>query len=681
MRKHSNPPPQAPIAVSTTAPTAASATAPTTVSTTAPTAASATAPTTASAMASTTPPTAVSTTASATAPSAAPTETTAKMQQRPQPSDEDALLQNLIGLGDFSARKSYYPELLGKINELEQEKERYVWLFENALHGIFQARIDGPVTAANPAIARICGYDSAEQFQQIEQIGEQLFYPEDYRRLLQLLKHDGQKVGFETQFRTRSGAPVSISTNVLLKDREQGLIEAFVQDITGRKQAEAALNQLNTELEQRVNDRTRELSAVNNQLSSVNQHLRQEIQERTQIETALQTAKQDAEDANASKDKYLAAASHDLLQPLNAARLLISALQDKSLGAENQLLVERTHEALGGAEALLTDLLDISKLDANAVTADLTLFSAAELISALTSESEPLAQQAGLGFASVNCHAIIRSDSRLLMRILRNFISNAIRYTEQGRIVLGCRRRGAQLELQVLDTGPGIPADKRQDIFREFHQLSPHQLSPHHDGAQPSQSFGRSKGVGLGLAIVDRIAKMLDHRIELRSCPGHGSCFSIRVPIATSITPYKTQRAAPPPPALGSDLTGVRVLVIENEESIRIGMTALLQQWGCEIKTADGITQAQSAYAGQAPDIILADYHLDQGVTGVDVIEALKQGYPSSQQPIPPAIMITADRSDVILKLFQHKGLTRLNKPIKPGKLRALMSHLLNPKP
>ncbi|MEH6650828.1 MAG: NahK/ErcS family hybrid sensor histidine kinase/response regulator [Motiliproteus sp.] len=580
-------------------------------------------------------------------------------------SHDQAMLQNLIGLGDFSARKSYYPELLGKIDELEQEKERYEWLFENALHGIFQAKIDGPITAANPAIARICGYDSVAEFQQIGDIGQQLFFSEDYHRLLKLLQRDGQKVGFETQLKTRDGNAVSISTNVLLKDCQLGLIEAFVQDITARKQAESQLYQLNSELEQRVVDRTHELSSVNNQLSAVNQHLRQEIVERNQIEKALHAAKQEAEDANASKDKYLAAASHDLLQPLNAARLLVSALQGKELENDSQQLVERTHVALEGAEALLTDLLDIAKLDANAVTADLSLFSADQLIRSLQSETEQVAAKSGLRFRAVSSSVTVLSDSHLLIRILRNFISNAIRYTDHGGIVLGCRRRGDQLEFQVIDTGSGIPEDKRQEIFHEFHQL---------DNAKQS-SNSREQGVGLGLAIVERIAKMLNHPIEVRSRPGSGSCFSILVPISKQ----QPQQTLNPPASMlmGADLSGVRVLVIENEESIRVGMRALLEQWQCQVETVENAQQALKAYNGNRADIILADYHLDKGATGVEVIEQLTQHYRASNQPVAPAIIITADRSNELRQLFQQKNLIRLNKPLKPGKLRALMSHLL----
>ncbi|OMH39622.1 NahK/ErcS family hybrid sensor histidine kinase/response regulator [Motiliproteus sp. MSK22-1] len=551
----------------------------------------------------------------------------------PQPSSDDSsLIQDLIGLGDFSARKSYYPELLEKVDELEQEKERYKWLFENALHGIFQARIDGAITAANPAIARICGYGSAEHIQKsVTDISQQLFYqPEDYRRLLKLLRRDGQRVGFETQLRTANNKPICISMNVLLKDSEKGILEAFVQDITERKRAQRQLAQLNTELEQRVQERTQELII----------------------------AKQEAEEANASKDKYLAAASHDLLQPMNAARLLVSTLQERDLPEQNHQLVERIHVALLGAEELLTDLLDISRLDANVVTADPDDFNIAGLIENLTSEFQPVAANAGLTFESVACHQTIHSDSRLLMRILRNFISNAIRYTSKGRIALGCRRRKSELEILVCDTGPGIAEEQRQAIFEEFRQL---------DNAQP----GRSKGVGLGLAIVDRIANMLGHKIEVRSNPGRGSCFSVRVPLGTShfqqpVTDPYSQIAA-------ANFNGARVLVLENEEAILHSMETLLNEWGCLVSTATNTEQALESCQRFSPDIVLADYHLDNNLTGTQVLQALTNKLNIKLK----AIMITADRSDEVRQEFQAIGVKRLNKPIKPGKLRALMSHLI----
>ncbi|RDE24143.1 response regulator [Motiliproteus coralliicola] len=574
---------------------------------------------------------------------------------------DEALLQNLIGLGDFSARKSYYPELLGKIDEIEQEKERYEWLFENALHGIFQARIDGPVTAANPAIARICGYASVDEFERIGDIGSQLFaVPQDYLNLLKLLRRHGQRVGFETQLLTADGNRVHISTNVLLKDPERGLIEAFVQDITERKRAQAELSRLNLELEQRVSDRTRELSELN-------RHLRLEIDERTQIERQLQQAKAEAEAANRSKDKYLAAASHDLLQPLNAARLLVSTLQDREQDAANRQLVERAHIALEGAESLLGDLLDIARLDANAVSAEPSSFCADQLLQQLHTEFEPVARDAGLQLRLVPCRSWIHSDARLLSRILRNFLSNAIRYTDSGAVLLGCRRRSQDtpndaIEFLVCDTGPGIPADRLDEIYQEFHQL---------DNATSGQ------GVGLGLAIVDRIARILDHPIRVQSQPGRGSCFSVQVPLGQACEPQPLDTLAP---AIGSgaDLQQLSVLVIENEESIQMGMVALLEQWGCRVSCAADQQQALVCLQQQSPAVILADYHLDNELTGLAVLDALYRWCDSQQRPRPAALMITADRSVQLRQLLQQRGLQRLNKPIKPGKLRALISHLLS---
>ncbi|MEH6625949.1 MAG: NahK/ErcS family hybrid sensor histidine kinase/response regulator [Motiliproteus sp.] len=569
------------------------------------------------------------------------------------PSDDTALIENLIGLGDFSARKNYYPELQHKIDELTLEKDRYKWLFENALHGIFQAEIDGTITSANPAIAAICGYESTDTLcASIEDIGYQLFNSHhDYQQLLKELLQEGKKLAFETQLKTPSGAAVDVSMNVLLKSRNPALIEAFVQDITERRKAQNSLTNLNATLEQRVNRRTKELRSANTQL-------RGEITDRQEIQLALQAAKQEAEQANQSKDKYLAAASHDLLQPLNAARLLVSTLQERQLAERDTTLVHRIHVALLGAEELLTDLLDISKLDANAITPDYREFAINDLLIALRTEFKPVAKKAGLRLTVVASQAIVHSDSRLLMRILRNLLSNAIRYTPKGRILLGCRRQQGRLRIIICDTGPGIPEDRQQDIFREFQQL---------------ENFvrGRDKGVGLGLAIVERISHMLEHPVRLSSVVGKGSCFSVIVPLSEqqSLVASNNQQ-----PAMASDLTGARILVIDNEEAITHSMQVLLQEWGALTTAAEDTAQALYACRQQLPDIILADYHLEHDLTGLHVLDQI---YADIGQ-LPPTIMITADRSDEVRQLFQQRGLVRLNKPVKPGKLRALISHMLN---
>ena len=280
--------------------------------------------------------------------------------------------------------------------------------------------------------------------------------------------------------------------NLLLKPDQEGLVEGFVADITERKLAQQRLQQLNDELEQRVTARTDELLEAN-------RNLQQQITQRKQIAQALRDARDAAEAANRSKDKYLAAASHDLLQPLNAARLLISTLRERKLPDVEQVLVERTHQALEGAEDLLTDLLDISRLDQAAVKPDIALYRLDELLAPLVSEFQSVAQAEGLNLRVHMGDYAISTDLRLMTRILRNFLSNACRYTDEGSILLGARRRGEMLRLEVWDTGRGIAADRLDSIFLEFNQLD----------------VGRAadrKGVGLGLAIVERIAKILGYR-------------------------------------------------------------------------------------------------------------------------------------------------------------------------
>ena len=321
---------------------------------------------------------------------------------------------------------------------------------------------------------------------------------------------------------------------------------------------------LNDELEQRVAVRTDELLEAN-------RNLQQQIAQREQVEQELRDARDAAEAANRSKDKYLAAASHDLLQPLNAARLLISTLRERNLPSVEQVLVERTHQALEGAEDLLTDLLDISRLDQAAVKPDVALYRLDELFAPLVSEFQSVALAAGLNLRARTGHYAIRTDLRLVTRILRNFLSNACRYTDEGCILLGARRRGDCLRLEVWDTGRGIAADRLDAIFLEFNQLDVGRASDR-------------KGVGLGLAIVERIAEILGYPVAVRSWPGRGSMFSIEVPISEEMPLAISQ--LPVLPTTGNPLPGRRLLVIDNEVSILDSMRALLAQWGCEVITA-----------------------------------------------------------------------------------------------
>ena len=408
---------------------------------------------------------------------------------------------------------------------------------------------------------------------------------------------------------------------------------------------------LNDELEQRVAARTDELLEAN-------RNLQQQIAQREQVEQELRDARDAAEAANRSKDKYLAAASHDLLQPLNAARLLISTLRERNLPSVEQVLVERTHQALEGAEDLLSDLLDISRLDQAAVKPDVALYRLDELFAPLVSEFQSVALAAGLNLRARTGHYAIRTDLRLVTRILRNFLSNACRYTDEGCILLGARRRGDRLRLEVWDTGRGIAADRLDAIFLEFNQLDVGRASDR-------------KGVGLGLAIVERIAEILGYPVAVRSWPGRGSMFSIEVPISEEMPLAISQ--LPVLPTTGNPLPGRRLLVIDNEVSILESMRALLVQWGCEVVTATDQAGALLALQGRAPELILADYHLDHGVVGAAVVKHLREHF---AQKIP-AVIITADRTDQCRRVLRRLDAPLLNKPLKPGKLRAVLSQLL----
>jgi len=572
-----------------------------------------------------------------------------------KPSDQQQqALAGLLGLGNHSARKSHYPELAARLQELEAERNRYKWLFENAVHGVFQASLLEGMRAANPALARMLGYaDPQDVLFSLTDLADTLFVggARELEQIRQVLQRERSLLGYETQLRRKDGSALDVLMNLLLKPDQEGLVEGFVADITERKLAQERLQQLNDQLEQRVTARTDELLEAN-------RNLQQQIAEREQIEQALRDARDAAQAANHSKDKYLAAASHDLLQPLNAARLLVSTLRERHLPEVEQVLVERTHQALEGAEDLLTDLLDISRLDQAAVKPDVALYRLDELLGPLVSEFQSVAEAAGLNLRVRMGDFGIRTDLRLMTRILRNFLSNACRYTEQGSILLAARRRGTVLRLEVWDTGRGIAADRLDSIFLEFNQLD----------------VGRAadrKGVGLGLAIVERIAKILDYRVQVHSLPGRGSMFSIDVPICDDI-PLPISLAVPQA-GTGNPLPGRRLLVLDNEVSILQSMSALLGQWGCEVITATDESSALNNLLGQAPELILADYHLDHGVVGCEVVRHLREHF----QRVIPAVIITADRTDQCRQSLQALDAPLLNKPVKPGKLRAVLSQLL----
>lgn len=430
-----------------------------------------------------------------------------------------------------------------------------------------------------------------------------------------------------------------------------GIVSTYA-DITERRRSAEEIREAKETLERRVAERTTELTAVNLQL-------KQEIEERRQAEEALQSAKAEAEQANMSKTKFIAGASHDLLQPLNAARVFAETLAASRMAPRNQGLVANLSLALISVEELLSTLLDISKLDAGALTPEICDFRLDDIIRALAVETAPQARAGGLVLRWVGCSAVVRSDPLLITRIIRNFLSNAIRYTADGTILMGCRRRPDGIEFQILDTGIGIPAEKLDMIFEEFHRLN-------------VDLHGSDRGVGLGLAIVERIARLLGHRIVVHSNPGRGSTFGVLLPPGepNCLRPHEPTVE----PAIRLDrLNGLRVMVIENDASERVAMHALLQSWKCEVTvagTADAALNQLQALE-DPPDVVVADYHLDTGETGLQALSAV---HAALRRPVH-GIILTADRTQEIHYAVREAGYQILNKPLKPARLRSLLAH------
>jgi signal transduction histidine kinase len=418
-----------------------------------------------------------------------------------------------------------------------------------------------------------------------------------------------------------------------------GYVTTFT-DITHFKDFERELREINESLEQRVLQRTREL--------------------REAIEN-LEEARHAAETANLSKTRFLAAASHDLLQPMNAARLFVSILrQQENQSAEQAQLVKRVDRSLSAAEELLSALLDISKLDSGMYEPEREVISSAELFEQLRRRFKPLAANRGLQLRVRGCDNYLYSDRNLLNRIIQNFLANAIRYTERGGVLLGCRRRGAHLKISVWDTGVGIEASEIRQIFQEFQRL------------EYAQRLNE-KGLGLGLAICERIAGMLEHPMDVQSRPGHGSCFSITVPLASK---EEMVNQPQPSPSAGdhASLEDLTVLCIDNEPDILKGMQMLLERWGCTVMLAENRALAiEQARGRQTPDMVLVDYHLSDQANGLDVMRDLDNSLGLDL----PAIVITADRSSELEEEVRRQGYGLLRKPIKPAALRALMTNMV----
>lgn len=418
-----------------------------------------------------------------------------------------------------------------------------------------------------------------------------------------------------------------------------GFVMTFT-DITPFRDAERVLREANEHLEARVAERTHELSELNRQLLLVNQQV---------------------ERANHSKSRFLAAVSHDLTQPLNAAKLFTSSLLEMLPPADEPARIARhIDDALGATEDLITDLLDISRLEAGKFKAKKLDFALRDVFDNLKAEFGVLAQAGGIQFSVVESGVAVYSDVRLLRRVLQNFLTNAFRYNPGGRVLLGCRRLGDKVRIEVWDNGPGIPADKQEAIFDEFSRLD-------------HSRTAREQGLGLGLAIARGIALVLGHNLTLRSWPGAGSVFAITLNLATR--PVATTQVAAPAQR-DSQLEGIRVLCIDNESDILIAMHSLLGRWGCEVVCAQSLAQAEDLIAGGfLPQLVLSDYHLDDGKTGLQALHMLRLAHGNDIG----GIIISADRKSELQAQIREHGYGYISKPVKPLKLRALMNSILRP--
>src|SRR5215216_2006708 len=411
-----------------------------------------------------------------------------------------------------------------------------------------------------------------------------------------------------------------------------GFVITF-SDVTPSFEAAEALERANATLEKRVRDRTEELTRLNSELAQ---------------------AKSTAEDANISKTRFLAAASHDILQPLNAARLYVTSLVERQARGNDLQLVTNIDASLDAVEEILGALLDISRLDAGAMTPSISSFKMADLMRSLEIEFAPIARAKGLELTFVPCSLPVQSDRALLRRLLQNFISNAIKYTPRGRVLVGCRRHGQSLQIGVYDTGVGIPVTKRGEIFKEFHRLE--------------QGARIARGLGLGLSIVERLARVLKHSIALSANRSGGSVFSVTVPIATAIN--YTAAVTSATPLSRTPMSGALIVCIENDPAILDGMKTLLTAWDAEVIAVADPDAAIAAIetSGSSVTGLLVDYHLDRG-NGVAAIREIRRRFGENI----PAILITADRSPNVRAAAREENIAILNKPVKPASLRALL--------
>ncbi|MFN4349437.1 MAG: ATP-binding protein [Hylemonella sp.] len=413
-------------------------------------------------------------------------------------------------------------------------------------------------------------------------------------------------------------------------------------------------------------DPLRDLQLGLNQMAEHLQQGRDELEQRVALATSeLRAKKEEAETATRAKSRFLAAASHDLRQPIHALGMFVARLAQLPHDRETRHLIGNLEASVRAMQDLLDALLDISRLDADAVRVQLQPVPLAPLFDQLRGALQPVASEKGLRLR-LRCSDIwVQSDPTLLHRILLNLVSNALRYTGNGGVLVGCRRSrgGSHLWIEVWDTGVGIAPEHQQDIFREFYQIG----NPERD---------RSKGLGLGLNIVDRTARLLGHPLQLCSVPGHGTRFRIELPLAQPGDLQSLLAAADPLPV--DDVRGLRILVIEDDRQSAQALRGLLDSWGCVVAVVEGLQGALTVVEGGfVPDLVLSDFRLRAGESGMQTLEHLRTTLVRSL----PACLMSGDTDPELIQACRDAGLPLLHKPVRPAKLRTLIRRLARPQP
>lgn len=422
-----------------------------------------------------------------------------------------------------------------------------------------------------------------------------------------------------------------------------GFVTSF-HDITGHVEIQQALKETNIDLAARVAKRTEEVH-------SINAELRLEIERRNELEKSLIRARQEAESANESKTRFLALASHDVLQPLNAAKLYLTALQESDMDSEMRNTLSKLNDSVVSSETLISTILDISRLDQNELKPYIETIQIQEVLTPIVNEMGMKAKEKGLDFRARIQDCWISADKTYFYRIVQNLVSNAVKYTRKGKVLLTVRRQGDKVYIQVRDTGIGIPKLQQAAIFSDFYRVE----------------NSDEQGIGLGLSVVKRLSQQLSCQIKVDSIEDKGSCFSIEFMAATP--PEKPAIVKQPVLSIFNKL---RILCVDDQQENLDAMNTLLSKWGIEVGLAKNHKQALEIGAQLKPHILLVDYQLGRGPDGLEIIDLLRQ----QSNTILPACLVTAKRGDDLLKLCADQGVNYLAKPLKPAKLRTLIQSM-----